>query len=182
MAIAVSPASAPGCQAGGIHLASTNQASAAPADPHVPGPGINRPAPKKVATTVAQRGAVASARRSDISVGSLAVISFFISGVAKILYFCVVGILHWRRDNVLSAGPLAQINQPATFAAEREVFSSLRHRLSANRTLQLDLGFARHKSIVDGKPWRKEDAIKTGRWVALSKAARLTYRPGWEEH
>lgn len=35
----------------------TNQTSSVAKDPQVPGPGFNRPAPKNVATRLAQRGA-----------------------------------------------------------------------------------------------------------------------------
>jgi len=146
-ATAVNPARTPGCQFAGIHLANVHQMSTAAADPHVPGPGRSRPAPKKVATRVAQSGAGGSARRSHISVGSL-----FIASVANILDFRVVGVLHWRGDDILSASPFAQINQPAAVTTEREVLAGLRHGLLADRTLQLDLGLARHSSIVDGKP------------------------------
>jgi hypothetical protein len=65
--------------------------SAAAADPQVPGPGFILPAPKKVATNVAHSGAGAAACPSAI-----AVISVFIRGVAKILYFSVVAVLHRR--------------------------------------------------------------------------------------
>lgn len=143
--------------------------STAAADPHVPGPGLNRPAPKKVAMTVAQSGAAASERLGDVSMISLLGISVFITAVTGTLYFAVVGVLDWRRDDVLSAGPFAQIIQPATFAAEREVLAGLRHRLLADRAFQLDRGFVRHRLIVDGKPRRQEDAIQTA--IALYRAA-----------
>jgi hypothetical protein len=135
--------------------------STAAADPQVPGPGLNRPAPKKVAMTVAQGGAAASERLGGVSMISLLAISVFISAVTGTLYFAVVRILHWRRDDVLSAGPFAQINQSASFAAEREVLNGLLHGLPADRTFQLDRGFARHRLIVDGKRWGQEDAIQT---------------------
>src|SRR5439155_16511266 len=48
------------------------------------------------------------------------------------------------------AGPLSQINQPATLAAKRKVFSRLGNRLLADRTFQFELRLAGHKSIVDG--------------------------------
>jgi hypothetical protein len=140
-----------GCHAAGIHRASPNQMSAATADPQVPGPGFIFPAPKKVATNVAHSGAGATACPSAIPAISFLVV-IIITGVAKVLYFSVVGILHRRRDDVLSTGPFAQINQPATFATEWEVFGSLRNRFLADRTFQLDLGLTRHDSIVDGNP------------------------------
>jgi len=168
-ATTANPARTPGCQCVGIHLANVNQMSTAAADPQVPGPGLNRPAPKKVATIVAQSGAAASGRRGDVSRISLLAMSVFISAVTETLYFAVVGVLHWRGDDVLSAGPFAQINQSASFAAEREVLAGLRHGLLADRAFQLDRGFARHRLIVDGKPGRQEDAIQTA--IALYRAA-----------
>jgi hypothetical protein len=100
---------------------------------------------------------------------SLLAISVFISAVTETLYFAVVGVLHWRGDDVLSAGPFAQINQSASFAAEREVLAGLRHGLLADRAFQLDRGFARHRLIVDGKLGRQEDAIQAA--IALYRAA-----------
>ena len=58
----------------------------------------------------------------------------------------------------MPAGPFAQINQPATFAAEREVLGRFRSRFLADRTFRVDLGLARHESIVDGKLPGREDA------------------------
>ena len=49
----------------------------------------------------------------------------------------------------MSAGPLSQIKQPTALAAEREVLRRLGNRLLADRTFQLELRFAGHKSIVD---------------------------------
>ena len=172
-ATAANPARTPGCHGTGIHLANVNQMSTAAADPQVPGPGRNRPAPKKVAITVAQSGAAASVSEG-ISVISFFGISVFISRVTGTLDFAVVGVLHWRRNDVLSAGPLAQINQSASFAAEREILAGLCHGLFADRAFQLDRGFARHRLIVDGKRWRQEDAIKTT--IALDYGARSVGR------
>jgi len=172
-ATAANPARTPGCHGTGIHLANVNQMSTAAADPQVPGPGRNRPAPKKEAMTVAQSGAAASVC-PGISVISFFGISVFISRVTGTLDFAVVGVLHWRRNDVLSAGPLAQINQSASFAAEREILTGFCHGLFADRAFQLDRGFARHRLIVDGKRWRQEDAIKTT--IALDYGARSVCR------
>jgi len=144
-----------GCHAAGIHLPSPNQMSAAAADPQVPGPGFIFPAPKKVATKVAQSEAEASACPSAIPR-----ISFFISVVAKVLDFTFFRVLHRRGHYIFSAGPFAKINHPATFAAEREVLGAVPDRLLADRALQLDLGFVWHKSIVDGKLETQEDTIE----------------------
>src|SRR5271167_4634421 len=45
------------CADAGSRTAKAHHNRAAASDPHVPGPGRNRPTPKKVATSVAQRGA-----------------------------------------------------------------------------------------------------------------------------
>jgi hypothetical protein len=50
---------------------------------------------------------------------------------------------------VLTAGPFTQINQPATFAAEREILSRALHRLFAGGALHLDFSLADHRLIVD---------------------------------
>jgi hypothetical protein len=165
-----------GRHAVGIHLASPNQISAAAADPQVPGPGFIFPAPKKVATNVAHSGAGATACPSAIPAISFLVVIIF-TGVAKVLHFSVVGILHGRRDDVLSASPFAEINQPATFAAEREVFGSLRNRFLADRTFQLDLGLTRHDSIVDGNQrGRRIQLILTKRERKLKEKGSSTRR------
>src|ERR1700690_1246810 len=146
-ATAARPARTPVCQTTGIHRASPNQISAAAADPQVPGPGRIFPAPKNVATRVAQSGAGATACPSEIPV-----ISLIISCVAKLLNFDVVGILHRRGYDILSAGPFAQVNGPAAFTAEREVLGSSGHGLFADRAFRFDFPFPGHQSIVDGDP------------------------------
>jgi hypothetical protein len=143
------------CDAAGMNLASANQISTAASDPHVPGPPGSRPIPKNVAVTVAHTGA----RALDTALFGNSV-SVFIGCVGEPLATGVFrDVRHGRRDHVLSAGPLAQIDQLATFAAEREVLRRVHHRLLANKTLQLDLrfglAFRHYSSIVDGIPVAK---------------------------
>jgi hypothetical protein len=93
-------------------------------------------------------------------------LSIFIGGVANILYLSVVGVLQWRRDDVLSTRPFTQIDRTASITAERKVFAGLNHGLLADRTLELDPRVARHKSIVDGK----------------REARRMQFGSGGEQH
>jgi hypothetical protein len=58
-------------------------------------------------------------------------------------------------------------------AAEREVFRSIRHRLSADRTFQLELLFARHRSIVDGKPGGRSMQLRRRRCHSKLRARRM---------
>src|SRR6266700_6506188 len=53
-------------------------------------------------------------------------------------HLSVIGILHRRRDHVLSTRPLSQIKQPTTLAAERKVFRCALSGLLASGTPQLD--------------------------------------------
>jgi hypothetical protein len=62
----------------------------------------------------------------------------------------VAGVLYRRGDHVLARGPFSEIDQPATFAAEREVLRTDHDGLLANGTLQLNVAFPCHFSIVDG--------------------------------
>ena len=135
-----------------MNLASANQISTAASDPHVPGPPGRRPIPKNVAVSVAQTGA----RQLETAFLGNSV-SVFIGCVGKPLTTRVFrDVRHGRRDDVLSAGPLAKIDHLAAFAAKREVLRRARDRLLANGTLQLDLrfglAFRHYPSIVDGIP------------------------------
>ncbi len=60
------------------------------------------------------------------------------------------GVLDRRGDDVLAGGPFPEIDQPAPLAAERGILCAGRDGFLANGTLQLDIGFPRHFSIVDG--------------------------------
>jgi len=69
-----------------------------------------------------------------------------------VLYFELVGnVFHGRSDNVFAARPFAKIDEPATFAAEREVRDGAFNRLLAGRAFQFDLVFARHGLIVSAR-------------------------------
>ena len=101
-----------------------------------------------MAANLAQSGATDPA--SLLCVGGA--ISVFIVAGRKTLYVGdLVSILQGFRDDILPARPLSKINQPATLAAEREVGPGASDRLLADGTLQLNLLFAGHNSIVDGK-------------------------------
>src|SRR5579864_865871 len=116
----------------------------AASDPQVPGPGFRFPIPKKVAIKDAQSGAGAVA--DDCFAGASVFIA--LTGKARGVYF-VRDIAHRRRDHVLAAGPFTKINQPATFAAKREVLGRSLHGLLADRAFEFCLLLAWHSSILD---------------------------------
>src|ERR1700679_2372596 len=105
--------------------ASNHHNKAAKSAPHVPGPGLRRPAPKKVAIRVAQPGAV-----EVLAAGSVWLFVIVVGGTE----IFGVRIVHWRRDNVPSAGPLAQIDYTAAVAAERELRIGGQHDFPAGGT------------------------------------------------
>jgi hypothetical protein len=94
-------------------------------DPHVPGPGRNRPAPKKVATRVAHRGA-----GGPISPGSLRLFA----SLARVVGIVGLRIVQRGGDDICAARPLTQVNRAAVFTAERILGIAGQHDLSASRT------------------------------------------------
>src|SRR5271165_50945 len=119
--------------------ANAHQSSTAASEPHVPGPGRNRPAPKKVATNVAQAGAVL-----DVAAAS---VGFFdmIVGVAGIVGLRIV---ERTRNHITAARPLAEVNQAAALAAERELGNAAENNPPADGTSQAGntLLFPGHRS------------------------------------
>src|SRR5271166_3035661 len=110
---------------GGSCAASSHQSSAAASDPHVPGPGRRRPAPKKVATQVAHFGA------DDAGMATSVGLLEGLIGVGGIVGFRIV---QWGGDDVSTTRPLAQVDHTAAVGAEREVGVLSEHDLSAGRT------------------------------------------------
>src|SRR5947208_1420170 len=85
-------------------------------DAQVPGPGLSRPMPKKVAIRVVQRGARPG--KSSIGVPELVIRVFiFHWDIARE----IGSVIDRRWNHVCSARPLAQIDGPAALATEREV-------------------------------------------------------------
>src|SRR5208337_1895705 len=119
--------------------ASAHHSSVAASEPHVPGPGRNRPAPKKVATRVAQAGAVL-----DVAAASVGLFDIIVQ-VAGIVG---LGIVQWAGDHVTTTRPLAEIDQAAPLAAERELGIGGENELLANWTSQANnaLLFPGHRS------------------------------------
>ena len=76
---------------------------------HVPGPSGNRPAPKNVATRVAQRGAVEAGPAGLVGL---------LEGFMWIVGIAGLGIVQGRGDDISSAGPFPKVDQAATLAAE----------------------------------------------------------------
>jgi len=121
----------------------TSQTSTVASDPHVPGPGLIRPAPKNVATSVAQRGArgrVVTSSGPELGAGVLDSLVLFVirmAGVGRWLEF-LVGIGQRGRDDVVAPGPFTQINRTATLAAKGELGIRTFHRIPADRATQLE--------------------------------------------
>src|SRR5579864_2970852 len=94
-------------QVAGRKRESTAQSSTVASDPQVPGPGRRRPAPKNVATSVAQSGAdcLPGARSAAARPGIAAslVIGILWRGVGQEL---VLRVADGRRNHILPAGPL----------------------------------------------------------------------------
>src|SRR5487761_2206472 len=91
--------------------------SSAPMEPQVPGPGLPKPAPKKVATVHAQKvrlppGLLAGLVFIGVATGT-------IGDVVEV--FEHVRIQNGRTDFVDACGPLAEIDLAAAVGAEREV-------------------------------------------------------------
>src|SRR5438046_9412688 len=83
---------------------STHQRIAVARDPHVPGPGFSRPAPKKVATAVANRGAAPLPSAATDAV-SLLIGPIRLRLGSKFIF----RVFQWCTDNVLTDDPIAQV-------------------------------------------------------------------------
>src|SRR5207302_1706501 len=122
------------------------QSATVASEPHVPGPGFRRPAPKKVAIRLAHAGAapvVAS------WAGGAAEVSLIVRPLRlRLRSELVFGVFYRRGNHVLSAGPFAQIDGAASLTAEREVRVGTLDRLLANRAAQFDGAFC-HDSRVN---------------------------------
>lgn len=86
--------------------------------------------------------------------GSVDVASMFVEALAMLFLmrlfdaFDVFRIGDGTGDHVTSTRPLAEVDQPAPIAAEREVRLIAQHELAARWTTQADDLFLRHDSIV----------------------------------
>ena len=104
-----------------------HQSSTAARDPHVPGPGRSRPAPKKVATSVAHLGAVVVVEATSVGLFDMAV---RIAGIVRLR------IVQRSRDHISAARPFTEIDRAATFAAEWEFLIAGDYQLLAGGTPQ----------------------------------------------
>src|ERR1035437_1905024 len=114
------------CGAGWMPQATPAQMSTAATEPQVPGPGLPRPAPKKVATVQAQRVLPAAGRELGASV----VMGISVAATAQASQvFEDFGVQDRRADLVDAHGPLAKVDLAAAVRAEREVlvFDSYEH-------------------------------------------------------
>src|SRR5271165_4032151 len=105
--------------------ANAHQSSVAASEPQVPGPGRNWPAPKNVATSVAQAGAVL-----DVATASVGFFDMIVR-VAGIVGFRIV---ERTGNHVTATRPLAEVNQAAALAAKREFSIAGEDNLPANGT------------------------------------------------
>src|SRR6516162_2407678 len=121
-----------------MRAANAHHSSAAASDPHVPGPGRNRPTAKNVATSVAQRG-VAVFDRLSVRLFDRGIV------VAGIVGF---GIVQRCGYDVASAGPLAQVDQAAALTAKRELWAAGQRELFAGRASQGFATLLRHSLLI----------------------------------
>src|SRR5579859_2187409 len=124
--------------------------SVAAIEPHVPGPGLPSPAPKKVATVQAQKvfrpdwnAQVGPAGHPPCAAWSWA--ALILACIAKsclavtfvaLEVFQQIGIEDGRTDLVNAHGPFAEVDAAAAIAAEREVLVSGLHQLLAGRAVE----------------------------------------------
>ena len=120
--------------------ASSHQSNVVASEVQVPGPGRNRPTPKNVATSVAQRGAA----RSPASLGLLE----WLVGIAGM---AGLRIVKWAGDDIAAARPFAQVNGTAAFAAERKLRIAGQHDLPAGWASQAANAFLH--GAVAGSQW-----------------------------
>src|SRR5580658_9319902 len=99
------------------------QSRTAATEPQVPGPGLPKPAPKKVATAQAHHfvGFLFWTGVVD-GEGSFAIGALVAAAGESAEVFEDFGIEDWRTDFVDAHGPLAQIDLAATVGAEGKVF------------------------------------------------------------
>jgi len=117
-------------------------------DPHVPGPGLMRPMPKKVAMRVAQSGArdfAAVLGEEPVTFLSISVL------VGDVLAHGSLAVGDWRGDHVSTAGPLAQVDLTAMVTAEREVGIGGLDGLFADRTAESYRAFGGHMRLRKSK-------------------------------
>src|SRR5262249_10180689 len=110
--------------------------------PQVPGPGCRRPAPKKVAVSHAQAAAGGPAGSCMFWPAGSVTGVFILVGWDRIRV--VAGVRQRWRYHVLAIRPLAEVDQPATLAAEGELGIGVLHRLLADGATQADCAFAGH--------------------------------------
>src|ERR1035437_5771299 len=118
------------CGAGWMPQPTPAQMSTAATEPQVPGPGLPRPAPKKVATVQAQRVLwAAGGEVAALGVGSV-VIRVSVAATAQASQvFEDFGVQAARAALVDAHGPLAKVDLAAAVTAEGEVlvFDSYEH-------------------------------------------------------
>jgi hypothetical protein len=141
------------CQSGLIHCPRMYQVTTAAADPQVPGPGRSRPRPKNVAISTDKENELElPCARTTCCVPE----SVFILGVPRTRTVCdmrgignLVGdVVHRRRNYILAAGPLPQVDHPAALAAERKVFRFRGDRTFTDGALKFDRPFSSHALIL----------------------------------
>jgi len=108
-------------------------------DPQEPGADRRRPAPKKVATRLAHLGA---------GFDGLAASLWLSEGLIGVVGIVGLWVAQRRGDDVRTTRPLAEVDQTASVAAERELGVSGLHRLLADRAPEFDGALARHSRIA----------------------------------
>jgi hypothetical protein len=96
-----------------------------------------RPAPKKVATRVAQRGAGLTLLTNSV---------WFFDMLVRVAGVVRFWVIQRRRNHIPAARPFTQVDQAASITAEREIRITGEHKLAAGRAPQTDFTFSRHGS------------------------------------
>jgi len=110
------------------------------ADAQVPGPGRRSPIPRNVPTSQAQ----VVRKLDDCGLVALVVILIRLMLLARLDFLEQLGIEDRRADAIAPARPFAQINQPASIAAEGKVFIGAQDDALARRAAQTESLLAGH--------------------------------------
>src|ERR1017187_4096561 len=127
------------CGAGCRPQATAAQSRRAATEPQVPGPGLPRPAPKKVATVQAQK-VLRAVPATTVEAGLLVIgVSSAAAEVAEI--FEDFWVQNRRADLVDAHGPFAKVDFAAAVRAEREVLVFQTDQHAAGGTAKEFYGF-----------------------------------------
>src|SRR5215469_10248305 len=88
-------------------------------------------------------------RSASSSRGVHLAISVPVFGAAVLNQF--FGVLHWRGNHIVPAGPLSQVDRAATLAAEREVRGRTLDSFPTDRTTDFNAALASHERSLSAE-------------------------------